>query len=81
MKVRATRTGYDGIKRRKEDEEFDWPADKKLGSWVEPTDPKAAKALAEIEKEKERAEHARLMRESIGAVVPLTPAAPAADSK
>ncbi|HXH24039.1 MAG TPA: hypothetical protein VNI78_02245 [Vicinamibacterales bacterium] len=69
MKVRATRTGYDGLKRRKEGEVFDLkvlpkdkrPKDWKLPSWVEA-------ATADVSEDDvstaERAEHARLKKEA-----------------
>lgn len=71
MKVQALRAGFDGLQRRKEGEIFDWPSDRKLGSWVEAIDDdKEAKAAnKEAEKERLRAEHAKIQREAIGHIV------------
>lgn len=74
-KVKALRTGWDGLQRRREGDEFPWPEGRKLASWVEPVDPKDAKAAAESDKERGRAEHAKLMRDGFGGNV--SPAAQA----
>lgn len=67
MLVKAIRTGYDGFQRRKVGgDPFDWPDDQALPSWVEPTDPKDVEAVAKAKKARERAEHAKLMREAMG---------------
>jgi hypothetical protein len=77
MKVRALRAGYDGFQRQAEGSIFEWPNDKdgkpkKLGSWVEAVEKDEAgkKADAEADKERARAEHARLQREAIGQILP-----------
>lgn len=66
MRVRAIRMGYDGVQRRKPDEEFEWPKDKKLGSWVEPVDKADVASVAEAERAKKRVEHAQAQREVFG---------------
>ncbi len=68
MQVRALRAGFDGLQRRKENEEFAWPNGRKLGSWVEALEEskEAKEANKDAEKERQRAEHAKIQRESIG---------------
>ena len=66
MKVKAVRMGYDGLKRRRVDEVFDWPEGMPLGSWAVPVDPSEAKAIEAVELQRQRAEHARLVREQAG---------------
>jgi hypothetical protein len=70
MKVIAKRAGWDGLQRRVEGETFDWPSDKKLGSWMEAvgTDKATRDANSQAEKEAERAAAAKLQREQIGHV-------------
>lgn len=65
MKVKATRTGWDGLQRRRKDEVFDWP-NENPPSWVEPADPNDAKTAAAVDKARQRAEHARAQREAFG---------------
>jgi hypothetical protein len=38
VKIRATRTGYDGIKLRQPGDLFDWPADQKIPRWAQRAD-------------------------------------------
>lgn len=67
MQVKAVRQGYDGVKRRREDEVFDWPKGLAPGSWVEPIEGTPKAEAADFNRERERAEHARLQRQAVGA--------------
>lgn len=67
MLVKAIRTGWSGVQRHKVGgEPFDWPAGNPLPSWVEPVDPKDKAAVESANKARDRAAHAKLLREAMG---------------
>lgn len=75
MKVRAKGVegkvvGFDGTKRRRGGEVFDWPEGVPLGSWVEAADPndkRTAEAVAKTRAEvTARIEHAKLVQQQGG---------------
>jgi len=61
MRLRATRLGFDGMCRRREGQEFDWPDDKAVPSWAERIDGETEQADA---KAPARAAHAEIQRQN-----------------
>lgn len=59
MRLRAVRLGFDGMCRRREGDEFDWPDDRKVPSWAEQVE-----GGAEPGETPARAAHAETVRRS-----------------